>query len=359
MHYGNIGNVCLAVCLAMTACSSPKQKPSAVTSDKTPAITDTTAAEAGDKEAEHDTITVNDREEEQMLSEHSVGTVPLEKALILRTTERMGMVSHSLRTDISESLRRGVTEGVRISSGRYLEDYEDADEILLFFPAAPINGLAGQFILTLSVQSRSPDTPGYMAIQRAWMVQRNMQVAVHVALQADAPVNERWAYTRHPHLRVVHVAMFDDPDTVQEIQVFHQVPFSAEPEHARQIPGDADWTTVEFKPAPRFIEQSMAIDACESLLEVLNDRFAVKTGDFLQWSRQSVTVEGIDDLASEVENRLFEQGQPARAFNVTVEVDSHELVRNKRVLPLVKHAVTLIQEDGAIRAGTIGCSLSR
>ena len=284
-------------------------------------------------------------------------TIPLEKALVLRNDERMGMVFQSILADVSEELRQGVEEGVQITSGQIMEDYRTTDEFLLLFPAKPVNGLMGQFILALSVQSVDPTTPGILRIRRAWMVQTGERFSVQVEMKANAAINEGWAYTRHPAVRQVYVAMFDDPDTVLEGQVFHQVPFRFQPSAVPQVRSAADWTTAEFVLDPYLVEQSRLIDYGEMLLEALDATFTARTGQYLQWSRPLVTLGRIETVASEEENRLLQEGERV-SFNVTVEMDDQEITRKKRIRPLVQHSLTLVQEDGTRRAGTIGISVS-
>lgn len=284
-------------------------------------------------------------------------TIPLERALALRNDERMGMVFQSILADVSEELRQGMEKGVEITSEQILEDYRVTDEFLLLFPAEPVNGLSGQFILALSIQSVDPATPGMLAVRQVWMDKNGEQFSVQAELRANAAINERWAYTRHPDVRQVYMAMFDDPETVVEGQVFHQVAFPFQPSTVPQVKRETDWTTAEFTLIPYLIEQSQLIDRSEMLLEALDKELTAKTGQYLQWSGPLVTFDSIEGVASEVENRLLQEGERV-SFNVTIEMDDQEITRKKRLRPLVEHSLTLVQEDGTRRAGTIGISVS-
>lgn len=281
----------------------------------------------------------------------------LQRALIIRNENNMGMVIQNIRADISEQLRQGVDKDVQITSGKILEDYQDTDEFLLLFPAEPINGLKGDFILALSVQSIDPTKTGILKIRRAWMVQSGDQFSVQLEMKANTTINKRWAYTRHPNVRQVHFRMFDDPDNVLEGQVFHQAVFPVQSSTSLQVRSGDGWTTEEFILVPQLIKQSQLIDRCEMLLEALDEKFTAKTGEFLQWSKPLVTLNGIETVASEVENHSLRQGKLI-SFNITVELNGQEITRKKRIQPLLQHSLTLIQEDGSRQVGTIGISIS-
>jgi hypothetical protein len=283
----------------------------------------------------------------------------LDKALILRDQERMGTVFQSIVADVSQELRQGGGDGVQISSGEILEDYRAHEQVLLLFPAAPINGLEGQFVLALSVQSIDPKTPGMLTLRRAWMEHDGKQFAVKVETRADADLDAHWAYTRYPDMREVHVALFDDPEMAVESQVFHQTPFRYQPETTRDLARETrtGWGTARFVLDPYLVEQSRLIDRSEVLLEALDEAFSAGTGQYLQWSSPLVTPDRIEAVTSEVEARLRGEGESA-LFSVTIESAGTEIARGKRLQPAIRHPLTLLDTDGTQRPGTIGISVS-
>lgn len=343
----------LVVVLAVTGCSLATPTLPSATSDVTP-------SDGEPKTTEDETVTDNGSNQKgattTMTAESFDNIIPLQRALILRNEEKMGMVFQSIRAEISEQLSRGVRVGVQISSGRILEDYQDTDEILLLFPAEPINGLMGQFILMLSVQSVAPTTPGVLEIRQAEMVLDGEQFSVQLEMKANAPINHRWAYTRHPDMRQVYLAMFDDPNTLLEGEVFHLSVLPTQSSAPQQVPGQDGWTTLEFSLDPQLIGQSQIFDQCETLIEALDEEFTANTGQYLQWSRPLVSPDTIEVVASAAENRLLQKGY---AFNITLEIHDQEITRNKRIRSMLQHPLTLIEKDGTRRAGTIGCSISK
>lgn len=350
----------LIAALLVTACRSATPTFPTATSDVAPPAAEATKPDGEPKTAEGETVTDSGSNQKgattTMTAERFDNIIPLQRALILRNEEKMGMVFQSIRAEITEELRRPVKEGVQISSGKILEDYYDTDNILLLFPAEPINGLMGQFILILSVQSVDPTTPGVLEIRQAEMVQDGVQFSVQLEMKANAPINQRWAYTKHPDMRQVYVAMFDDPDTLVEGEVFHLAVLPTQSSTPQQARGQVGWTTLEFSLDPQLIEQSQVFDQCETLIEALDEEFTAKTGQYLQWSRPLVTLDTIEAVASTVENRQLQKGN---AFNITLELPDQEITRGKRIRSLMQYPLTLIDEDGARRAGTIGCSISK
>jgi hypothetical protein len=266
----------------------------------------------------------------------------------------MGSVNQSIRAEVSDRLRQGLGEGIQISRGQVLEDYQDTDELLLLFPAKPINGLEGQFVLSLKVQESTTATGGTLKLRQAQMLKQGTQFSVQMMMQGNATVAGSWGYTRHPSIRQVYVAMFDDPDRVYESQVFHQTVFPVQSLDLRSARSEDNWIAIEFVLPLQLIEQSQVIDSCEMLLEALDARLTTGTGQYLQWSNSLTTLDNIEAVASETERRSLQKG---RLFNVTIELDNREITRGQRIRPVIRHALTLVEENGVKKAGTIGISI--
>jgi hypothetical protein len=282
--------------------------------------------------------------------------IPVSQALVLCNQEQMGMAFQSYEADVSQSLRQGAPDGIQISSGEVAEDYRVREELLLLFPAAPINGLEGYFVLTLSVNPGGSARPCTLTARQAQMVQEGDRFAAQVELKADGQIDPGWAYTRRPGLRQVNVAMFDNPDMTVEGQVFHQVSF---PVQQASLPAGtaSGWTRATFPLDPYFIQQSRQIDHAERLLEAMDRAFTAQTNEYLQWSAPLVTASRIDAIAVDMEERLRQAGE-AITFDVTVAMDGGEITRGKRLRPLVRHTLTLIGEDGTALSATISISAS-
>ena len=292
---------------------------------------------------------------EGQMEQPSQNTIPLQRALILRRIESMGIVNQSLHSEVSELLRQGSGEDIQIPHRQVLEDYQDTDELLLLFPAELINGLEGQFILSLKVQESNTATGGTLKLQQAQMSKKGNQFSVQIMIQGNATVAGSWGYTRHPSIRQVYVAMFDDPNRVYKSQIFHQTVFPVQSLDLRSVRSEDNWIAVEFVLPPQLIEQSQVIDSCEMLLEALDARLTIGTGQYLQWSNSLTTLDNIEAVASEMERRFL---QKRRLFNVTIELDNREITRGQKIRPVIRHALTLIEENGVQHPGIIGISIN-
>ena len=292
---------------------------------------------------------------EGQMAQPTPNLIPLQQALILRRTESMGTVNQSIRAEVSDRLRQGLGEGIQISRGQILEDYQDRDEVLLLFLAKPINGLEGQFVLSLKVKESTTATAGILKLRQAQISKNGNQVSVQIMMQGNATVTRRWGYTRHPAIRQFYVAMFDDPNQVYESQIFHQTVFPVQSLDLLSVRTEDNWIAIKFVLPPQLIEQSQVIDSCEMLLEALDARLTIGTGQYLQWSNSWTTLDNIEAVASEMEHRFLQKG---RLFNVTIELDNREITRGQRIRPVIRHALTLVEENGVKHPGIIGISIN-
>lgn len=300
------------------------------------------------------TYAENSNQLEGQMVQPTQNEIPLQRAIILRRTESMGMVNQSIRAEVSDLLRQGLGEGIQISRGQVLEDYQDTDELILLFPVKPINGLQGQFVLSLKVQESATAAGETLKLRQAQMLKQGNQVAVQMMMQGNATVAGSWGYTRNPRIRQVYVAMFDDPDQVYESQVFHQTVFPVQSSNSHSVRSEDNWMEVEFVLPSQLIEQSLVIDSCEMLLNALDARLTTGTGQYLQWSNSLTTLDNIEAVASEMERRSLQDGH---FFNVTIESDNREIIRGQRIRPVIRHALTVVEENGVKYPSMIGISI--
>lgn len=283
--------------------------------------------------------------------------IVFDRALVLTAREAMGTETQSLQADVTEQLRESA-DGVTISGGKIEEDLLVTGELLLLFRARNINDLEGWFALSIRpMPSRQQDSPYRMAVRDVWMEQRDRDFVVKAEIGESEAVGFQWSYTRYPEMREVYLPLFDDPNDLFEATIFHQAPLPAQTAEPLDLTGTG-WTPVEFVLTARSIEQSVTIDQCEILLEDLDREFRAEGYDFLQWQRDRVSMEAIDHQAAEQESAAREAFGKDKSFNVTLKVDNQETTRNKRIRPLVQHAITLFDTDDRPHAGQFGCSVS-
>ena len=280
-----------------------------------------------------------------MMTETEV-PIKLRGALILAEEERMGILVQRLRAEVTELLiGESITE-VQLQAGLDTEDYRARDRLLLLFPADPVNGLEGFFILGLTASGTEPAT-----VRRVCFTENRGRTSVQLEVRSGIEMEGQWAYSRRPKMRKVVLASFDDPLETFEGAIFHAADFQQGAVKPRQLPGEAGWSIRDFELPAMLLEESSLLDCCERLLEALSAR----SRSYLEWSEDELTERELDQAAGRLERSILRQGQH---FDLTLEVAGHEIVRGKRLQPLVSYPITLMRRDGGRIAATLGCSIS-
>ncbi len=273
--------------------------------------------------------------------------IPLQQALVLRDIERMGISSQRVLADITEILTAGSDSGFDFRAKVELEDSRDIDRLVLLFPAESINGLRGCIVFSLHAADSGP-----LAVRRAAAFRRDGKVWVRLETKPRSELVAQWAYSRRPAMRAVLLAGFDDPQEPLEAEIFHAAEFRRPRATPLAVNEHGDWTVVEFELSPDLIEESTLLDSCEQLLENLDNRGA---SSYLEWTETQLSAAALEEVSADAERRILPSGQQ---FNVTLESGNAEMIRGKRLQPMVRYPITLIRENGTKTAASLGCSIS-
>jgi hypothetical protein len=275
---------------------------------------------------------------------------PLHRAWILTIEDRMGTVNEHLHSNVTEPLITGYKEGVELKVTKILEDFRAVQRLVMSFPAASVNGLQGYFLLTVQPQSQ-----GSVRLRQAELNRSEDRLFARVHIKSDVQVEGRWAYSRHPETRTVALTAFDDPSEVFEAERLHRSEFSDSLQATFQLAGLAEWTWQEIELQSSLIKASESLDKCEALLDYMDRKFRKKGADPLRWQEELVTMESMEAAAAESEtDTMSGQGY----FNIVLEYDNRELVRGKRIQPIVRYPVTLIGAKDTLTSAILGCSIA-
>lgn len=277
---------------------------------------------------------------------HSEEPIIIQQALVLSEQERMGISTQRLRAEVPELLLPGSDAQVELWAGAETEDYRDRDRLLLILPAGPLNGLEGHFVLALGASGAGP-----VAVRRAQALRSDSRISVRLEAGSGAEIEGRWGYSLRPEMRKVSLASFDDPLAPVEAEIFHAADFQQEMVRPSVATAEGGWALLEFELPARLLDESRLLDGCERLLEQLDE----KSGGGLEWPEEAVSERALDEAATEMESLVLPAG---RQFNLTLEVAGREMIRGKRLQPLVRFPITLTRSDGSKMAATLGCSVS-
>lgn len=273
--------------------------------------------------------------------------ITLQQALVISERERMGITSQRLRDEAPDLLHAGGDARVELRSGTESEDRRDRDLLVLVLPAEPINGLKGHFVLTLGAVGAGP-----VALRHAQALQGEGRISVRLEATPGAELEGRWSYSRRPQMRKVSLAGFDDPSAPFEAEIFHAAEFQQAAVRPMAASSEGGWTRLQFELPAQLLEESKLLDGCEQLVAELDARSG---GSFLEWPEDAMSEEKLDEAANEMESRALPAG---RQLNLTLEVSGREMIRGKRLQPMVSYPITLRRSDGSRVAATLGCSIS-
>ena len=281
--------------------------------------------------------------------------IPDLQALILRNTSKMGVLDQDIATDVADFTPAKFDRELSILNRVVAEDYSDTDSLILLSSAESINGLAGKFILVLTVENLKTSMQGFLTIRQARLTKRRDHVTLNLTLKGEGLVVSQWAYTRHPALRKLFVPMYDDPESLLDITKIEYTVLAGQAESKIKIA--SEWKVYEFSLLSSQIEQSRVVDQCEQVLEALDNRFSINEDQHYNWSQTSLILHNVDAVASALENEFLAKGQKV-SYNIMVNMSGRELIRNKRIRPLVRWEIVTIDEKGTRRAATVGASVS-
>lgn len=281
--------------------------------------------------------------------------VPLLRALVVLNRRRMGVTSQSIRGELTGVISHDVGD-LEILAGHFMENIEEQEELIIVFPAEPVNRLPGFFTLSLKVRNMDPEKVEFFRVKKIELTREDTNFVVVAQVKSNATIEESWGYTRHPELRQVNQPLYDDPSVTMETHTFHQswLPGAFKLQRFDHIP--EEWQTARFTVNEEIIRQSNLIDDTEFFLEKLDNLVSADKSKFLYWTYEQITEDTLESAASDVEGQLEKRGKPTR-FEVTVNVAGKEITRGKRLRPMVRHPVTIVTESGATRGGTIGISV--
>lgn len=282
---------------------------------------------------------------------------------VVREHERFGLLTQSREPD--QTLRLSDGEPVQLTT----EIVEDrvSRSVLALSTAAP--GLPGRFIVLVA-----PDGPDPVTVHEVSWNTEQSATALTLVTNAGAALTGRWSYSRQPRFRTAIISDIDDAFTA-EITVLHTADYGPGPVEPMIAQANGDRATATFVLPPWLTGQAVAADQCEEVVHQLSQLVGNRAGtdstgtdstgtdsagtdpgaEAALWFGPSVTEPAALSAAVEV---IEEQLDLAGRLHIVVETMGNEVIHGKRLQPLVRYPVTVIDRSGMKTAATLGCSIS-
>jgi len=265
--------------------------------------------------------------------------VPIERDHVEITSEVGG--SHERAVD------PGVRAGVTVASIEPVprDDVDETEVLVLGFDSEPITGIDARLLVLLA---SSPGTR--LEVRHPEMRIDGDRAVVALALRATSAAAIRWAYARHPAPRSSVLAPLDDREAVIETNWLERSDLPDWLVPVGRVGPTQGWESVEIPVPSQVASLGVDVERAERLLDHLDRRFRV--GAAWRWPAGALTDR---QLGSAVDAFERETGGEHR-FRVWIEWIGGELVHRRRVEPLVRRPVEIVDETGRRSAGSVGVS---
>ena len=284
-----------------------------------------------------------------MTTSNQTDATSAEQAFILEVKNSAGVRTEEIEADVSAFVSADNDAELSATSGTVLEDLATGQELLLLFSAAELLQLDG--FLTFAL--RPVDSNSALRVRAAMLTSSEDSVLVRAELRGDTRVSVEWGYTRMPITRQVALPLEGDPFFLIEAKQFHQARLSEQNSLEETVEVADEWESFTFSLPAFLLEQVRRVDLCEQLIEQVDEQFSA--GEFLTWDGSSFSMQELEQVVAEAEMRLLSGDG---SFNITLDIGGEQFVVNKRIQPLIRHALRFVAADEAVSAGQIGCSLN-
>lgn len=269
------------------------------------------------------------------------------KALIIFTRESWGCLNgQEVKEDVSAKIAKDDCNFAIIQEIKNPEDIFNRYELYLIFPAKPVNGLTGNFVVKFWCNNDKPETKAYFSMDHARLYKKKGgNWILSIRAKGNGFIHAKMLYSRAPEIRQ---ALFSCPEAgvlqPNQLTFFNVYPLEGNFDGVPQQKLGGKWQTLELTLNPIFLEGAVSVDKCQTFLDILDKQFAV-TGRPMVWERKKIQAETIQKLSSQTG-----VSSEDKIFQVLLKADDGTMtkVSSYRFLPHLRQKLALKNPDGKL-----------
>jgi len=231
------------------------------------------------------------------------------KGLIIYTAESWGCLGRQeIREDVSTLIAKADNKKATIQEIKNPEDVFNRYELYIIFPAGHINGLSGSFVARFRCESSRPDVKAFLSVDEAKVFQKEGQTwKMALKVKGNDLFTAQMFYSRKPEMMQGWLSCSKARDRPPaQIQFYNVIPLEGAFGGMPQEKLTREWQNLELDFNPLYLVQSVAVDKCQALFDMLAAEFSVD-GDPMLWKMEKITPEILRDFSQRAASSLGEK----------------------------------------------------
>lgn len=269
------------------------------------------------------------------------------KGLIIFTAESWGCLERQeVIKDVTSLLIKADKKAGTIRVINNPEDVFNRYEFYLAFPAGAINGLIGNFVARFGIENQYLGSKAFLSLDAAKLYQRNdLSWAMALRLKGNDSFSCQMFYSRNPEMVKGWVscskARNQQPTLAQYFNVF---PLEGVLGGMPQGKLSGKWQNIELSFNPSYLEQSIELEKCVALFDLLATRFSIE-GDRMLWKFEAITPQVLREFSKISISSFGEQ-----SFRILIKLQDQRTIYSslENFVPHLKQPLAVKQSNGNI-----------
>jgi len=264
-------------------------------------------------------------------------------ALVILNRESSGCPNGQIvKEDVTIEISKEDNRSATIYEIKNPEDIFDRNELYLLFPAMPVNGLTGDFVVKLWCNSERPEIKAYISLDYAKLHRDpDENWVVSAKVKGNGLIHAKLLYSREAEVRNAWVSCPDaEIYEPYALTFFNVYPLTGHLTIQQEKLSDR-WQTLVLQFNSMLSKSAVDIDRCQTLLAALDKQFSNDRP--LLWDRKKVQA-GILPMVASKANVFTEKV----AFQILLKADDGITIRSdsNNFVPHLRQKLALKNPDG-------------